>query len=171
MSVRTRLISAAVLTALAFGTGWIAQGWRKDAKLASQQAEHAEVLEKQAQAVVASVEAARQEERRRTAAVEKERDYAQQQTEALAGDLAAGAAVSKRLRRELGTLRARYASRNTTATERGQGQQDTDTIGLLAELHARMDETGREVAEYADRLRIAGLTCEGSYDGARGTAR
>lgn len=168
MSVRTQLIGAAVLAALAFGAGWIAQGWRKDAKLASQQAEHANVLEQQAQAVVASVEAARSEEARRTAVMEKERDTAIEQTEALAADMAASAAVSERLRRELSALRASHAASDAIVTERSQSQQGTDTIGLLAELYARMDESGREVAGYADRVKIAGLTCERIYDETRG---
>ncbi|MGB3287967.1 MAG: DUF2514 family protein [Burkholderiaceae bacterium] len=168
MPIRNQLIGAAALVAVAFSVGWITNGWRKDAVIAANQAQHAGVLERQAQAVVASVQAARSEEARRTAVMEKERDNAMEQSEALAADLAAGAAASDRLRRELSKLRARYASGISTIAERSQGQQGTDTIGLLAELYARMDESGREVAGYADRLRIAGMTCERIYDETRG---
>jgi hypothetical protein len=164
MPVRTRLIVGAVTLAMAFGAGWMSQGWRKDAVIAANQAQHANVLEQQAQAVVASVQAARVIEQRRTAAVEKERDNAQKQKDALADDLAAGATVSKRLRRELSALRAHHASRDPTIANRGQGERSTDTVGLLAELYARMDEVGRGVAGYADRLVIAGGACERAYD-------
>ena len=49
---------------------WIAQGWRYGAEIAELQRQQAED-DAQAQATVAAVEAARTEERRRTAAVEK----------------------------------------------------------------------------------------------------
>src|SRR5690606_202857 len=116
---------------LAFGVGWVINGWRYDAQQARLEAAHAAVLEKQALAVVESVQAARNEEKRRTDAVEKQRNDAIEQNEALAADVAAGRAVSERLRTELNALRARYAGSNTTAAERGEGQPGADPIGLL----------------------------------------
>lgn len=148
---------------------WKIQAWRYDAVLANQSAEHAAVLAQQALAVVESVQAARAIEQRRAEFMEQERDHAIKQNEALAADVAAGRDVSERLRRELSALRARYAGINTGAAERGQGEQGADTIGVLIDLYQRLDQTGREVAEYADRLRIAGLACERSHDGLRPT--
>ncbi|MDS1141706.1 DUF2514 family protein [Pusillimonas sp. SM2304] len=144
--------------ALAGWAGWKVQGWHL-------RAQHATVLEQQAQAVVESVQAARKIEQRRTAVLEKERDHAIEQNEALAADLAAGAAVSERLRRELGTVRARHGSSDTATANGSSSEQGTDTIGLLAELYARMDEDGREVTRFADQLRIAGYGCERIHDG------
>lgn len=167
MPFRAQLIVAAVLAALAFGGGWMVNGWRMDAKLASLQADHASVLEQQANAVVASVQAARQIEQKRTEIVESQRDIAIEQNEVLATDVAAGAAVSERLRGQLSALRARHASRIATPANGGQGEQDTDAIGLLIDMLQGMDGAGRELAEYADRLKIAGLACERTYDGVR----
>jgi len=152
---------------LAFGVGWVINGWRQEAQLARLEAAHAVLLKQQAQAVVASVQAARNEEKRRTAAVEKERDIAIEQNEALAADVAAGRTVSERLRSQLAALRASAGSGDPTAAERGQGQPSSDPIGMLIDMYAGLDEAGREVAEYADRLRIAGLACEKSYDRVR----
>ena len=154
----------AAVAALSVALTTVVLGWRLDAQLARLQADHAELLERQAQAVVESVQAARKEEQRRVAAVEEQRDIAQRENDALAADVAAGRTVSERLRAELDALRARYAGRDTATTERGQGQPGTDPIGLLIELHAGLDEAGREVAEYADRLRIAGLACEVAWE-------
>lgn len=167
MFIRAQLIGAAVLAVLAFGGGWMVNGWRMDAKLANLRADHALVLEQQANAVVASVKAARQIEQKRTEIVESQRDIAIEQNEALATDVAAGAAVSERLRTELNALRARHAGGNSDAADRGQSQQGADTIGLLIDVLQGLDDAGRELAEYADRMRIAGLACERTYDGVR----
>lgn len=168
MSIRSQLIIAAVCVALGAAASWTAQEWRHDAKHARLVAEHSRLLETQANAVVESVQAARNEEQRRMAAVEKERDLVIEQNEILAADVAAGRTVSDRLRQQLDALRARYASCHSAAAERGPGQPGADPIGLLIDMYAGLDQTGREVAEYADRLKIAGLACERSYDTVRG---
>ncbi len=164
MSIRAQLIGAAVLVLLGMAAAWIVQEWRHDAKHARLQAAHAQLLEQQAQAVVESVQAARNEEQRRTAAVENERDTAIEQIEALGADVAAGRSLSGRLRTELNALRARYTSRDSAAAVRGSGEQGADPIGVLIGVLEGLDPAGREIAEYADRLRIAGLTCEGTFD-------
>jgi len=164
MPIQFKLIAAAVVAVVGFAGGWMANGWRHSAKLASVEAAHAQLLELQAQAVVESVQAARNEEQRRTAAVENERDIAIEQVEALGADVVAGRTVSDRLRTELNALRARHASRDTAAADGSPGQQSVDPIGLLIGVLEGMDAAGREVAEYADRLRIAGFACEAAYD-------
>ena len=167
MSIRSQLIGAAVCVALGMAAAWIVQEWRHGAKQARLEAAHSQLLEQQAHAVVESVQAARNEEKRRTDAVEKQRNDAIEQNEALAAGVAAGRAVSERLRQQLATLRARTGGVDTAAAERGEGQPGADPIGLLIGVLEGLDSTGREVAEYADRLRIAGLACEGSYDSLR----
>lgn len=167
MSIRAQLIGGLVAGALAFGAGWMANGWRMDAKLARQEWAHATVLEQMAQATVASIEAARNEEARRTAAVEEQRDIAQAKLDGLSLDIAAGAAVSNRLRLELDALRGRGCTCGPAAADGGASKSGTDAIGLLIDVLTGLESAGREVAEYADRLEIAGLACEGSYNSVR----
>lgn len=164
MPFRSELIAALVAGALAFAGGWAINGWRMDGKLARAEARHAQVLEQLAHGTVAAAQAARAEEARRTAAVEEQRDIAQAKLDGLALELAAGAAVSERLRAELDTLRRRGGACGTAAAQRGPGQQGTDTIGLLIDMLTGVESAGRAVAEYADRLRIAGAACEGAWD-------
>lgn len=163
MSIRTQLIVGAVALVLAFGAGWMVNGWRKDVQIAQAQQEKAQVLEEIARATVASVQAARAEEARRTAAVEEQRDIAQQQAQALAVDVAAAADTAGRLRRELDTLRCRGSACSAAAADRSSGQPRADPLGMLIDVLEGMESVGREVAEYADRVRIAGMACEGAY--------
>lgn len=165
---RTQLIVGAVAATLAFGAGWMVNGWRWDAKLARTESQHSRVLEQIAHGTVSATQAARAEEARRTAAVEEQRDIAQQRAQALEVDVAAAADSADRLRRELDALRRRGCTCDTAAADRGSGEQGSDTIGLLIDLLTGVESAGREVAEYADRARIAGLTCERTYDAARG---
>lgn len=168
MPVRSRLIFAAagavILVAGSFGAGWMVNGWRHDAKLARVESQHAQVLEQLASATTASVQAARTEEARRTAAVEEQRDIAQNKLDGLALDVAAGRATADRLRIELDALRRRGGACNPAAADGSPSQQSVDPIGVLIDVLTRMESDGREVAEYADRLRIAGAACEGAWD-------
>lgn len=163
MPFRSELIAALVAGAVAFAGGWMVNGWRHDAKLARVEAQHAQVLEQLAQATRAAAEAARAEEARRTAAVEEQRDIAQAKLDGLALELAAGAAVSDRMRRELDALRRRGGTCSAPATDGGASKPGVDAIGLLIDMLEGMESAGREVAEYADRLRIAGVACEGAW--------
>ena len=161
---RTQLIVGAVTAALAFGAGWMVNGWRWDAKLARSESQHAQVLEQLAQGTVAATQAARAEEARRTAAVEEQRDIAQQQAQALEVDVTTAASSANRLRRELDALRRRGSACGAGAANGGSRQPDTDTIGVLIDLLTGMESAGREVAEYADRLSIAGRACERAWN-------
>lgn len=163
MSIRAQLIAGAVALAVAFGAGWVVNGWRKDVQIAQARQEKAQVLEQIAQATVASVQAARAEEARRTAAVEEQRDIAQKQAQALEVDVAAAADTAGRLRRELDTLRRRGSTCSATVADGSPGQSGTDPLGMLIDVLEGMESAGREVAEYADRMRIAGMACEGAY--------
>lgn len=168
MPFRSELIAALVAGAVAFAGGWAINGWRLDARLSRAEERHAKVLEQLAHGAVAAAQAARAEEARRTAAVEEQRDIAQAKLDGLALELAAGAAVSDRMRRELDALRRRGGACSAAATDGGPGQQGTDTIGLLIDMLEGMESAGREVAEYADRVRIAGAACEGAWEGLNG---
>lgn len=92
---------------------------------------------------------------RRFAALETERD------------LALGAAGELRKATAAAVERARRAA---CAAGPRQDQPDSDPIGLLGRLYSESDERAGALADYADRLHIAGTVCERTYDAVAGTA-
>lgn len=107
--------------------------------------------------------AQRTEEQRRNAAVAKEATSAQTQTAALDASLPAARAASDGVRDAAtdAASRARASACPAVASARQPGE---DPIGLLVDVLGRADKRAGELAEYADRLRIAGIACERSYD-------
>ena len=65
--------------------------------------------------------------------------------------------ANRKLRQSLADYRARHA--NTTASA-GQGEPDSDPIGVLADLLGRMGEAGERISRHADEVKIAGAACE-----------
>ncbi|UQP02297.1 DUF2514 domain-containing protein [Burkholderia multivorans] len=111
-------------------------------------------------AQIAAVAAARAEEQRRTAAQsEIAKDANQQRTAALADAFAARAAAGS-LQQRVDQLVAAARHPATAAGSAAAG----DALDLLADVLGRADETSGELAEYADRARIAGQQCERDYD-------
>jgi ribosomal protein S12 methylthiotransferase accessory factor YcaO len=84
-------------------------------------------------------------------------DAAQKQTIQARADADRANDANRRLRQSLADYRARHA--NTTAST-GQGEPDSDPVGVLAELLGRMGEAGQRVSRYADEVKIAGAACE-----------
>ncbi|AOK00204.1 DUF2514 family protein [Burkholderia vietnamiensis] len=118
-------------------------------------------------ALLAAVAAARAEEQRRTAAQsEIAKDANQQRTAALADAFAARAAAGS-LQQRVDQLVA--AARHPTAAAGGPAAGDA--LDLLADVLGRADERAGELAEYADRARIAGQQCERDYDALTAAAR
>ncbi len=72
-------------------------------------------------------------------------------------DADAATAANRKLRQSLADYRARHA--NTTASA-GQGEPNSDPIGVLADLLSRMGEAGERISRYADEVKIAGAACE-----------
>jgi len=147
---------------LAGGVTCITQSWRYEAKLSDLRSEHAQYIEGQATAALTAVEAARTEERRRTAAAEKARDEA-------IGKARLAAADADTVRNELGRMRkyantlARAAANLDPAAAEG-GPSGASAVDLLAHMLSRVSYRAAELAVVADRARIAGLTCERAYD-------
>jgi hypothetical protein len=113
-------------------------------------------MRESAKAVQASID----EGTRRTAAVQKEVEHARKKVKALEG-VAAGAAVAGRgLRDDLAAARARACTTDSTTPS---GSAAARFNALSDDLFREMEELGRGMAEEADRRRIAGLACEGSY--------
>lgn len=162
MSVRLVLIGALVGAMVAAGAAWTVQGWSKDTVIAAQAARFAIERDRQTQEALAAVEAARTEEKRRIAAVEKARDEAQK----LAADAAADA---DGLRADLDRLRARANTLARAAADRDPAATLGSPAGaagadLLAYMLGRVSDRAAGLAAIADRARIAGLTCERIYD-------
>ncbi|HDR9288085.1 TPA: DUF2514 family protein [Burkholderia multivorans] len=107
-----------------------------------------------------AVDAARAEEQRRTAAQQEiANDANQQRTAALADAFAARAAAGS-LQQRVDQLVA--AARHPAATPGSPAAGDA--LDLLADVLGRADQRAGELAEYADRARIAGKQCEADYD-------
>lgn len=107
---------------------------------------------------------ARAEEQRRAQAQGEARAHAhEERTIADAG--AAGAdAAGQRLHDDAGKLAATvsYPATDTAAIARGQAA--TRAAMVLSDLLARADARAGELAKAYDRARMAGLTCEASYN-------
>lgn len=153
--------------ALVVGTGgaWVVQGWRYGAEIADIERDHAKEKSDQAHATVVAIEAARTEERRRTAAVEKARDDAKKQT-------ANAVAAAVRARAEHERLLAHVNALARTAVDRDPAAAvgspaGASAVSVLAYVLGRVSDRATELAGVADRARIAGLTCERSYDQVR----
>ncbi len=166
--------AAAAGLALAIGAGsagpvaWVAQGWRKDARIADIERAHAEGRDAEAQAALAAVEAARTEERRRTAAVERQRDDAQRMAAVAVGDAARAGAERRGLLKRADALVASAINRDPALAVGSPA--GVDAVELLAYMPGRVSGRAAKLAEVADQARLAGLTCERTYDAVRGEA-
>jgi Conserved hypothetical protein len=158
-----RAIRWALVAALLVASGWVVNGWRLGGQIEQLQAVQAKQREGQATALAAASEAARTEEQRRTAeqrgianAAAKDRD------QALADARTAGA-VAEQLRVRVAQLAAATRAAGNPAAPSGS-QAAGDPLDVLTDVLSRADARAGELAEYADRARIAGQTCERAYD-------
>lgn len=108
---------------------------------------------------------ARSEEQRRQTAIEGIRRDAQEKIAAVAADAAAADDAAGRLRARVAELSRRPAS---CAGAAGGGEAADPARDLLADMLGRLDAAAGGVAEFADRSRAAGLTCQVSYEALKG---
>ena len=113
----------------------------------------------QAVVIAQAYERAREIELQRQAAIEEVRKNASQKIEQIEIDRDNADATSERLRQELARYRANTASACTTTGSTAA----QDPIGVLIGVLEGLESTGREIAEYADRARVAGNACEKAY--------
>lgn len=113
----------------------------------------------QAVLIAQAYERVRDIELQRQAEIEVIRNDAMLQIEQIEIDRDNADATSERLRKELARYRAN--AEDTCATAGSSSAQDP--IGVLIGVLEGLESTGREIAEYADRARVAGLVCEDSY--------
>ena len=152
-------VLAAILLALAtgFGGAWQVQDWRYGKELA-------DIESAQAIAITEAGNKARSEEQRRQSELNKEAANAREQNKAAAVDAGAADVAGDRLHVEAGKFAA-AACGDPGAAQRGASA--TRAAMVLSDLLQRADKRAGELAAAYDRARIAGLTCERSYDGIR----
>ena len=117
----------------------------------------------QAVLVAQAYERVRDIELTRQAEMEVIRNDAMLQIEQIEMDRDSADATSERLRKEL----ARYHSNTANACAAIGSSSAQDPIGVLIGVLEGLESTGREIAEYADRARVAGNACEQSYASVR----
>jgi hypothetical protein len=107
--------------------------------------------------------AQRTEEQRRTAAAAQEAQDAQTRIASLEDDLRLARTASDGVRDAANGAGIRARARACSAAP-SPGKPGEDPIGLLVDVLGRADQRAGELAEYADRLRIAGIACERTYE-------
>lgn len=114
-----------------------------------------------AKAVAEQKAADEQEEHRRNAELQKIQADARQRIDAARNDAANAAAKSGRLQQQLANIRKQLVGYSTAESI---GNPAADTGVLLGDVLAKSVERNRQLADYADRAREAGLTCQKQYE-------
>lgn len=117
-----------------------------------------------AKAIADQKVADKKEEQRRNAELQKIQADAQQRIDAARNDAVNAAAKSGRLQQQLANIRKQLVGYSTAESI---GNPDADTGVLLAQLLSESVERNRQLADYADRARDAGLACEAQYNSLR----
>lgn len=120
--------------------------------------------EGKAQAAAEQKAADEQEEQRRNAELQKIQADAQKRIDAARNDAVNAAAKSGRLQQQLANIRKQLVGYSTTESI---GNSAAETGVLLADLLAKSVERNRQLADYADMAREAGLACEAQYNSLR----
>lgn len=105
-----------------------------------------------------------QEEQRRNAELQKIQADAQQRIDAARNDAVNAAAKSGRLQQQLTSIRKQLVGYPTAESI---GNPAAETGVLLSQLLSESVERNRQLADYADRAREAGLMCEAQYNSLR----
>lgn len=105
-----------------------------------------------------------QEEQRRNAELQKIQADAQQRIDAARNDAINAAAKSGRLQQKLTSIRQQLIGYSTSESI---GNPAAETGVLLGDVLSKSVERNRQLADYADRAREAGLACEAQYNSLR----
>lgn len=108
-------------------------------------------------------ELARKESDRRQQAFDDAARSAREENESLQKDVVRLADLADGLRGDIATLRKR-TFKSPNPANGSKSEQGDDAISVLARVYERADTEAGVVAQYADRLRVAGLACESSVD-------
>lgn len=163
-SIAARLLAVLLVLAVLWACWAEIRVAQADAELATADAALSKERQGHAEALAAGIKQAREDDLETINSQRKALDAAQTQTDALQIDRDRAAAASRSLRDQLAAERARAtaAAADPQATEncRAAGA----TAAVLTELLDRCSDRRRELAEYADRARIAGQLCQKSYE-------
>lgn len=184
MTIATHAAAAVIAAGLAVASTAAFLNPRHDAAL-SKQVAYAERLSADYSNQIATLAedarqaeaAARAEEQRRAVVHREAIDAAKEETEIARADAGAFAVAAAGLRRAVDelntteTARHRASTSNTAASGRSTGEQNSGALDLLSDVLWRVGDATGEISAYADRLRIAGLTCERIADGVWGDQR
>lgn len=114
-----------------------------------------------AKAIADQKVADKKEEQRRNAELQKIQADAQQRIDAARNDAVNAAAKSGRLQQQLTSIRKQLVGYSTSESI---GNPAAETGVLLSDVLAASVERNRQLADYADRAREAGLACEAQYE-------
>jgi hypothetical protein len=117
-----------------------------------------------AKAVADQKAADKKEEQRRNAELQKIQADAQQRIDAARNDAVNAAAKSGRLQQQLANIRKQLVGYSTAESI---GNPAADTGVLLGDVLSKSVERNRQLADYADKAREAGLACEAQYNSLR----
>ena len=131
---------------------------------------HAETISRLERRAREAESAARETERRWTAAMERVVNEHQTQIDQARADADAAASAGERLRQRVAELTAGCRRAAGGSAVAGSGQAADATARVLADVFSEVERVGREMAAEADRRGIAGAACERAY-GALSTSR
>lgn len=117
-----------------------------------------------AKAIAEQKAADKKEEQRRNAELQKIQDDAQQRIDSARNDAVNADAKSGRLQQQLANIRKQLVGYSAAESI---GDPAADTGVLLTQLLSESVERNRQLADYADRARDAGLACEAQYNSLR----
>lgn len=117
--------------------------------------------EGKAQAIADQKAADKKEEQRRNAELQKIQSDAQQRIDAARNDAVNAAAKSGRLQQQLANIRKQLVGYSTVESI---GNPAAETGVLLGDVLSKSVERNRQLADYADRAREAGLACQKQYE-------
>lgn len=141
-----------VCAALTFAVGWLVNGWRLGAELESLKTRHANaIIEAQMQANIKTEERIAEAGRiAYEANIEKNKAIA---------DARSANTVADQLRERIRTINRSGCPATLYGSKTAGTARD-----LYTDVFSRIDEVAGELAEYADRSRIAGTACEKQYN-------
>ena len=131
---------------------------------ADTRAGHAEQLRMLANAGRNAEAAARAEEQRRSAELQKVANEATHALDRARADAAAAAAAGQRLRDRLATVASACRAGPGDPVPAAPGPAASSPADLLAYVQRRLDEAADGIARHADAAGAAGRACERAYD-------
>lgn len=159
---------AALLAAALLWAGWaeirVAQ---TRVGLAQARADLSQERQDRAQALAIAIDKARRADLQTITQLRTALNDAQTQTDALQRDRDRAAHAARSLREQLATERARAASAAADTGAPEGCRATAATAAVLTDLLVRCSDRRRELADYADRARIAGQLCQRSYEALR----